>query len=105
MSLLGQTARFLCEQRQMTQRSAAEALGVSYVHLSNVERGKTEPSTKLLERFKILFGADLHVVAWCFFECDVNLPEPLRMHRQQLAIAWKVELARQCSKREGVISG
>lgn len=93
MSPLGQAARFLREQRQLTQRSAAEALGVSYVHLSNVERGKAEPSTKLLKRFRDVYGADLHALAWCLFEDEENLPVPLRVHRRHLARAWRELLA------------
>jgi transcriptional regulator with XRE-family HTH domain len=92
----------------MTQRAAAEALGVSYVHLSNVERGKTEPSTRLVERFKDIFGVDLHVLAWCLFEDEAKLPEPLRVHRRQLARAWRQVLATpvsDCTKPERLVPG
>jgi transcriptional regulator with XRE-family HTH domain len=99
MSFLGQTARFLRDQRRMTQCSAARALGVSNVHLSNVERGKTEPSTRLLERLKGLFGVDLHILAWCLFEDDRDLPESLRVHRRHLAREWRQLLSKQI--REG----
>ena len=78
----------------MTQRSLAEALGVSYVHLSNVERGKTAPSTSLLDRFQEVFGVDLHVLAWCLFEDESKLPEPLRVHHRGLACAWRKLLAK-----------
>ena len=92
MSQFGQAARLLREQRQMTQRATAEALGVSYVHLSNVERGRTEPSTGLLDRFRVVFGVDLHVLAWCLFENDQTIPEALRGPRKTLAEAWRKEL-------------
>jgi transcriptional regulator with XRE-family HTH domain len=86
----------------MTQRAAATALGVSYVHLSNVERGKSAPSPRLLERFKEVFGVDLYVLAWCLSEDD-ELPEPLRLHRRQLAEEWRRVLAEQpeCSHKSG----
>ncbi len=77
----------------MTQRAAAEALGVSYVHLSNVERGKAEPSSSLLERFKSVFGVDLHVVAWCLFEDESQVPESLQIPRRHLAQEWRKVLA------------
>jgi transcriptional regulator with XRE-family HTH domain len=77
----------------MTQRSAAEALGVSYVHLSNVERGKTQPSTSLVERFRQVFGVDIHVLAWCLYEDENSVPELLRVHHRQLADAWRQVLA------------
>jgi transcriptional regulator with XRE-family HTH domain len=79
----------------MTQRAAAEALGVSYVHLSNVERGKSEPSAGLLERFRTVFRADLHVLAWCFFGDDKQVPPRLRVHRRRLAREWRRVLATQ----------
>jgi transcriptional regulator with XRE-family HTH domain len=89
ISPLGQTARFVREQRHLTQRAAAEALGVSYVHLSNVERGKAEPSAGLLDRFRVVYGVDLHVLAWCLFEVDDQLPASLRRPRKMLARAWQ----------------
>jgi transcriptional regulator with XRE-family HTH domain len=53
MSDIGQTARYVRERLGMTQRAAAAALGVSAVHLSNVERGRAVPSSSLLGRFSI----------------------------------------------------
>ena len=76
----------------MTQRAAAEALGVSHVHLCNVERGKAIPSSALVERFRTVFGVDLYVVAWCLFEEDTRVPEALRRPRATLARAWRKEL-------------
>jgi transcriptional regulator with XRE-family HTH domain len=76
----------------MTQRAAAEALGVSYVHLCNVERGKATPSPALVGRFRALFGVDLHVLAWCLFEEDAQVPAAMRGLRTQLAQAWEEEL-------------
>jgi transcriptional regulator with XRE-family HTH domain len=52
MSAIGQTARFVRERRGLTQRAAAEAHGVSAVHLSNDERGRTPPSAAQIARFK-----------------------------------------------------
>src|SRR5207249_1442620 len=65
MTPLARTARYVREQRQMTQRATAEALGVSFVHVSNVERGRAVPSSALVERYREVFGVDLHVLAWC----------------------------------------
>ena len=44
MTAIGTTVRYVREKLGMTQKAAAEALGVSAVHLSNVERGVTPPS-------------------------------------------------------------
>jgi transcriptional regulator with XRE-family HTH domain len=89
---LGPTARYVRQSRGLSQRAAAEELGVSYVHLSNVERGRADPSTALVARFSTVFGVDLHVLAWCLFENDLSIPEDLRGPRKVLAEAWKKQL-------------
>jgi transcriptional regulator with XRE-family HTH domain len=63
MNAIGQTARFVRESRGLTQRAAAEALGVSAVHLSNLERGRTQPSAALIVRLKEVFGLDVYTGA------------------------------------------
>jgi transcriptional regulator with XRE-family HTH domain len=91
---LARTARFVRERRQLTQRAAAKALGVSYVHVCNIERGKATPSVALVERYRTVFGVALHVVAWCLFEDDDQIPESVRRPRAKLAQAWRRELGR-----------
>src|SRR4051794_21951131 len=92
MTPLARAARFVREQRQMTQRAAAEALGVSVVHVSNVERGRAVPSPALVEHYREVFGVDLHVIRWCLFEDDSQIPEAVRGPRETLAQAWRREL-------------
>ena len=65
------------------------ALGVSFVHLCNIERGKATPSSALIDRFRTIFGVDLHVLAWCLFEDDADVPETMRPLPAQLAQAWR----------------
>lgn len=93
MTPLARTARFVREQRQMTQRAVAEALGFSYVHVSNVERGRAVPSAALVERYREVFGVDLHVLSWCLFADDDKLPASIRGPRKKLAKAWRAELS------------
>ena len=81
------------DQRQMTQRAAAEALGVSIVHISNVERGRAVPSAALVERYREVFGVDLHVLSWCLFADDDEIPASIRGPREKLAKAWREELS------------
>ncbi len=76
----------------MTQRAAAAALGVSFVHVSNVERGRAVPSAALVDRYREVFSVDLHVVGWCLFEDDDQIPEAIRGPRQTLALAMRREL-------------
>ena len=65
MTELGRTARQVREKLGMTQRAAAVALGVSSVHLSNVERGRTLPSASLIARFSEVYGIDIYVLSYC----------------------------------------
>jgi transcriptional regulator with XRE-family HTH domain len=65
MTALGRTARYVRAKLGLTQRAAAEALGISAVHLSNVERGVTPPSASLIERFNALYKVDVWVLAYC----------------------------------------
>jgi transcriptional regulator with XRE-family HTH domain len=89
---IGKTARFLREKKGLSQREAAEALGITQVHLSNIENNKSQPSPNLLERYRELWGVDLYVLAWCLHGDDSRLPEAVRKPMNQLAEAWKQQL-------------
>lgn len=61
----GRAARQIREADGLSQIAAAAALGVTNVHLSNVERGLAIPGPGLLRRYRERFGIDPHVLAWC----------------------------------------
>jgi transcriptional regulator with XRE-family HTH domain len=90
MSDIGQTARYVRERLGMTQRAAA-ALGVSAVHLSNVERGRAVPSSSLLGRFSEVYGIDVYVLAFCLDDAGGSVD--LRNARHTLADAMQVVLS------------
>lgn len=92
MIRLGKTARHLRETLGLTQRAAAEALGISCVHLCNVENDKAVPSPALLERFQELWNVDLYVLAWCLHGDADKLPKPLRKPMAELASAWQAQI-------------
>ena len=92
MIRLGKTARHLRETMGLTQRAAAEALGISCVHLCNVENNKSLPSPALLERFRELWNVDLYVLAWCLHGDADKLPKPLRKPMAELARAWQEQI-------------
>lgn len=92
MSDIGQTARYVRERLGLTQRAAATALGVSAVHLSNVERGRTVPSSSLLARFSEVYGIDVYVLAYCLDD-DAVSSVGLRNARHTLADAMQRALA------------
>lgn len=86
---LGQTARELRDSLGLTQRAAAEALGISHVHLCNIERNHAAPSQELVDRYRELWGVDLHVMAWCNKGNVKLLPKGLRKVASELAKEWR----------------
>ena len=89
---LGKTARYLRERKGLSQTAAADALGISQVHLSNIENNKSLPSPNLLERYRQLWGVDLYVLAWCLYGDPEQLPEAVRRPMRELAAAWRRQL-------------
>lgn len=90
--LLGKTARYLREHKGLTQVEAARLLGVTQVHISNVENNKARPSHDLATRYRESFGVDLHILAWCLYGDIAKLPESVRGPMTDLAKAWRAEL-------------
>ncbi len=105
MIRLGKTARHLREKLGLTQRAAAERLGISYVHLCNVENDKATPSPELVEKYQQIWEVDLHVLAWCLYGDVKKLPISLRRPMMELAKAWREQLGRIASKDDGSTSG
>ncbi len=89
---IGQTARYVRERLGLTQRAAADALGVSAVHLSNVERGRTVPSSSLVSRFKNVYKIDVYVLAFCLDDGADDAPVGLRKALRTLADALRQSL-------------
>ena len=89
---ISQTARYVRERRGMTQRAAADALGVSAVHLSNVERGRAVPSSSLLSRLKDVYKIDVYVLAFCLDDGADDAPVGLSQARRTLADAMRESL-------------
>ncbi len=89
---LGNTARYLREKKGLTQTEAARILGVTQVHISNVENNKAQPSHDLVNRYREAFGVDLHILGWCLYGDLEKLPVSVRKPMSELAKAWKIEL-------------
>ena len=93
MTAIGTTVRYVREKLGMTQKAAAEALGVSSVHLSNVERGVAPPSALLISRFAEVFGVDCYVLNYFTGEGDDDdSPERVKQARRKLAEALRRQL-------------
>lgn len=98
MISVGESARALREQLGLSQKEAAVALGISNVHLCNLEKNNSHPSPELLAKYRELWGVDLYVFAWCRHG-DVNrLPKQLRTAAHALANGWQVQIDKQISK-------
>lgn len=85
---LGDTARDLRESFGLTQRAAADRLGVSFVHLCNIENDKSRPSPELLGKFRDVFGVDLYIYAWCQRGDLSKLPPGMRDVTKRLTDEW-----------------
>jgi transcriptional regulator with XRE-family HTH domain len=89
---IGKTAKYLRERRGLTLRAAAESLGITHVHLCNVENGKATPSLDLLDRLREVYGVDVATLAWCLYGDVSKLPKSVQAPMRALAAAWRREL-------------
>ncbi len=62
---MSKTAVYIRKTLGLTQRAAAKALGITAVHLCNVENGRGQPSLDLIDKYQQVWGVDLYVLAWC----------------------------------------
>jgi transcriptional regulator with XRE-family HTH domain len=85
----GETARELRESFGLTQRAAADRLGVSWVHLCNIENDKSRPSPELMEKYREVFGVDLYVYSWCLRPNLDKLPASMREVTQRMSGQWR----------------
>lgn len=92
MIKLGRTARYLRETKGLSQRRAASLLGISPVHLCNIENNKSSPSNSLLDRYRELWSVDLYILAWCLHGDVDALPAAVREPMKELAAVWRAEL-------------
>ena len=60
---IGVEIRRIRESVGESQQDMADALGITTVHLSNLENGKNLPSLKLLTEIRRLYGLDAYVLA------------------------------------------
>src|ERR1700677_3854466 len=89
---LGTTARRVRVYKKLTQKAAAEALGITQVYLSQIENNKSTPSQALLDRYRELWNGDLYILAWCLYGNPDELPEPVRKPMRELAKVWIEQL-------------
>jgi transcriptional regulator with XRE-family HTH domain len=90
---LGKTIRYIREAHGQSQIHAARLLGISNVHLSNLEHNKAYPSPEFTARAATVWGIDLHVAAWCLHGEPEKLPPRIRDAATKLTAALKRQLA------------
>lgn len=86
---VGRTAKEIRTRLGLSQREAARKIGSSYVHLCNVENGKSEPSPSLLDKMGAFYGIDLYVAAWAMYGDSSRLPKYVRHAARVLGTAWR----------------
>ena len=94
MKNIGRLARELRESLGLSQRAAAHELGITNVHLCNIEKEKSSPSPELLEKYRQIWGIDLYVYAWCKYGNRDRLPMEVREAAGKLESAWRRQFDR-----------
>ena len=61
---IGQAVKLCREATGSTQREAAKRLGISNVHLCNIERGHSSLTRGMAARMQRFWGANPMIVAW-----------------------------------------
>lgn len=93
MKYLGSVAQQVRNRLGLTQQQVADELGVTVVHLSNIENDKAMPSADLLARYHTLSGVDLYVMKWAENGDVSELPKPVREAAAKLKVAWAKHLS------------
>lgn len=96
---VGDAARALRDFLGVSQKDAADELGITNVHLCNIEKGNSQPSPDLLAKYREKWGVDLYVFAWCQSGNVADLPKSLRSVAHELAAGWQDQIKKQIRKR------
>ncbi len=97
---LGEAARHLRERLELSQRAAALELGISHVHLSNIENGKASPTAAMIEKYYEAWSIDLYMFAVANFTTDDRVPITLRPTVEKMRQAWNLEIESRISARQ-----
>ncbi len=99
---IGLAVAFLRNKLELSQRAAADELGISYVYLNRLENGKVSPTSAMLEKFFEVWGIDIYMLAVCRF-ADVNrLPLGMRSTSKSLKDAWEKQIDQLIENRKGL---
>jgi len=62
MERFGEKVRFLRKQRGLTTRQFGSMLGVYHTHVSQIERGLSHPSAKIILKIADIFGVSIDLL-------------------------------------------
>jgi transcriptional regulator with XRE-family HTH domain len=100
-----EAVKYLRKQLGLSQRQAAGELGISFVHLNNIENGKASPSPEMLEKFRQTWGIDIYMLAAGMFSDTRRVPKHLREPLAAMTDAWREEIERLILARQKERSG
>ncbi len=89
---LGETAKYVRQAKKLTQREAGARIGISHVHLSNIETGKAEPSCATLEAMNAVYSVDLAALSWCLHNDASLYSHTIAELMIALSAAWRKEI-------------
>jgi transcriptional regulator with XRE-family HTH domain len=91
---IGDAIKYLRDRLGLSQRAAARELGISHIHLNNIENGKVSPTADMLEKFYSTWGIDVYMVAVAKFSSKREIPAQLADSVRALAAAWDGQIER-----------
>ena len=78
---IGQKLKEIRKQDSLKQGVVAKALGISQTYLSQVESGKRNPSTSLLDRMAAYYSMPLPVLIWAALTEDDVTPNKREFYK------------------------
>lgn len=92
MVKLGKTLKYTRTCLNLSQREMASQLGISNVHLCNIENNEVSTSLDLVNKFHEAYGVNLYVFAWLLYGDANKLPASVRTSVNKLTDFFKNEL-------------
>lgn len=96
---LGEAARQLRKRMGYTLKEAERSLGMSYVHIHKIETGKTNPTTKAIERYYTAWGVDLYMMAVVMFGDGSRVNWIMKETVDELRADWEQQIGEVIRKR------
>lgn len=93
---IGAAIREVRGMLELSQREAARGMGISHVHLNNIENGRSYPTTGILEKVFASWGVDVYVYAALLQENTFRLLNMPDSTQARIRAAYRKEAADYC---------